>query len=202
MISSWRVSVSFRYIDMENTVERWKAVVGYDSFGDFLEVSDIGRVRTKTTTRNFLRGGKPGTIDIAGRVLKTHVGTHGYLEAHPKLGDRRPKFTVHRMVARAFVPGFVDGLTVNHINGIKTDNRAENLEWVTLARNTQLQWEDGLVDLRGNRHPNRKLHSGQVRIIRRLLKIGATNGEMATLTGVSSGLISMIQDGKRWGSVT
>ena len=42
---------------------------------------------------------------------------------------------VHRLVALAFVPGWREGLEVNHKNGDKTDNRADNLEWVTHSEN-------------------------------------------------------------------
>lgn len=44
---------------------------------------------------------------------------------------------VHRIVARLFVPGAANGLTVNHRNRVKTDNRASNLEWITLSANAQ-----------------------------------------------------------------
>lgn len=180
-------------------MERWKPVSDYKNL---LEISDRGRVRTKSTWRAFVRRGKPGQIEIRGRILQTHPHSHGYLVAHPKVGAIRPKLLVHRLVAMAFVPGYRPDLSVNHINGKKTDNRAENLEWCTRARNTQMEWEDGLVDLRADKHPGRKLHSGQVRIMRRLLGLGATCGELATLTGVSAGTVYLIRDGKRWNSIT
>jgi hypothetical protein len=118
-----------------------------------------------------------------------------------QINGKRKKFAIHRLVARAFVDGYDATLTVNHINGVKTDNRADNLEWVTLARNTAHQWEIGLVNLRGDANPQAKLTSGQVRIIRRLLRIGATAGELATLARVSDSLIDKINKGLRWSAL-
>jgi len=125
----------------------------------------------------------------------------GYLEVAQRLGGIRVRMSVHRLIGMAFVKGYADGLTINHINGIKTDNRPENLEWVSLARNTQHQWEIGLVDLRGENNPGHKLTSKQVVYIRRLLQHGIPAHTLAVIAGVSSSTISLIRDGKRWSCI-
>jgi hypothetical protein len=127
-------------------------------------------------------------------------GRHGYLEISILKDGRRIKHLVHRLIGMAFVPGYKDDLTINHINGVKTDNRPENLEWVSLARNTQLQWETGLVDLRGEKQKNHKLTSKRVVYIRALLMQGISPHTLAIVAGVDPTLIYYIRDGKRWKS--
>lgn len=73
---------------------------------------------------------------------------------------------------------------------------------MSLARNSQHQWECGLVDLRGEAHPGAKLSSKQVVYIRRLLAHGVAAHTLAVIAGVSDSTIAFIRDGKRWPGVT
>lgn len=63
----------------------------------------------------------------------------------PNAKTRYKVYSVHRLVALAFVPGFVQGLHVNHKNAVKTDNFYTNLEWVTHAQNIKHAWDMGLM---------------------------------------------------------
>lgn len=179
-------------------IEMWKPCVGFE---EFLEVSDQGAIRSLPSVRTGIRNGQPHPQRRQGKVLSPFMGRNGYLIIAPKFGEGRKKHLLHRLIARTFVAGFSEGLTVNHINGVKTDNRAENLEWVTLARNTEHQWETGLVDLRGEKHPSSKLTAEKVLILRRLISLGIPCRSLATLVDVSPATIYLIRDGKRWQSV-
>lgn len=96
------------------------------------EVSDNGKVFSLTrSVRNSY-----GWVKICqGKELKHKQERNGYLRLSLCKDGRREMVSVHRVVCRAFHGEAPDGMHVNHKNGIKTDNRAENLEWVTPSEN-------------------------------------------------------------------
>lgn len=111
--------------------EIWKGVRGYEKF---YEVSNQGRVRT--LTRTFYRcDGVPHTIK--GAIRKPTITKFGYCRIKLTNDTSYKMVFVHRLVAEAFVHNDdpEHKITVNHKNEIKTDNRAENLEWVTQKEN-------------------------------------------------------------------
>lgn len=183
---------------MDTLTEQWAKT---SLAPDHVEVSSFGRVRTLDRTTQSFRDGIPNKQTKRGKVLSPWVASHGYPTISIKVGKQRKKYLVHRLVAHAFCDGFKDGLTVNHKDGNKLNNNAHNLEWVTLARNTELQWHDGLVNLRGDNHPSKKINSNDVRLIRLLIDHGNSCNSISKLFGVSASLIYMIRDRKRWASV-
>ena len=72
---------------------------------------------------------------VRNRELKPKIDRYGY-KAVTLTKNGKPKYiTVHRIVAMTFIPNPLNKRCVNHINEIKTDNRVENLEWVTVKEN-------------------------------------------------------------------
>jgi hypothetical protein len=79
-----------------------------------------------------------------GRVIKSHLTNAGYLGCELWFKGRYKKALVHRVVAIKYIENPKGKPQVNHINGIKTDNRVSNLEWVTRSENQIHAYKTGL----------------------------------------------------------
>src|SRR3990167_2545331 len=155
--------------------EKWLLVEEYPGY----EISDRGRVR---------RAGQPD------RILRPK----GYLRVSITHEGRAARPSVHRLVADTFF-GHRPGMQVNHKNGDTTDNRVQNLEWVTSRQNQIHAIENGLYGARGEKHGRAKLTEAQVREIRRRYtgEYGQ-QGAMAREYGVSQALIAKVVRGAVW----
>jgi hypothetical protein len=99
--------------------EVWKDIEGYEGL---YQVSSMGQIRS------IYAYGKHKTIN---RIIKPYP-CHGHLRVQLNKNCKRKKYFVHVLVAKAFIPKIYEKYNVvNHKNYIKTDNRVENLEWVT-----------------------------------------------------------------------
>lgn len=118
---------------MENEI--WKDITGYECA---YQISSLGRVRS-------LRSNK---------VLKNHFGTAGYWRITLCKDGISKRFEVHRLVGKEFISNTENNPQINHKDGIKTNNKPENLEWVTLQENIDHAKENGLMDFSfgGKRH--------------------------------------------------
>lgn len=72
-----------------------------------------------------------------GRIIKQRVSTDGYLITDIQINKKNKTFKTHRLIAETFYGIPDEGLQVDHINRIKTDNRVENLRWVTIKENLE-----------------------------------------------------------------
>lgn len=128
--------------------ETWKEIKGTD--GNY-SVSNLGNVRNNGFYANVAGGGKRF---VKPRLLKAQLTANGYpfityMKSESKL--------IHRMVARAFIPNPLNKEFVNHKNGIKTDNRVENLEWCTRQENEDHAFSTGLKNSTGSKNVRAKI---------------------------------------------
>lgn len=112
--------------------EIWKPIEGTD--GKY-EVSNTGKVRSL----NYKQTGKA-------KELTPSEKAGGYLQLRVKIDGKLKTVVIHRLVAEAFVPNPDGKPEVNHINGNKKRNYADNLEWVTRSENIQHAVDSGLRD--------------------------------------------------------
>lgn len=163
--------------------ELWKPVVGYEGL---YEVSNLGRV--KSLPRKGTKGG----------VLTPSYSNSKHYAHIPLTKNGKLRTTsLHRVVALAFIPNPENKPQVNHINGDKTNNRTDNLEWVTNKENADHARETGLWKCR----PEEAIEARMAGVFQKL------NGEVIAMypsvkyaqyiTGVCNQNIFKVCQGKR-----
>lgn len=76
------------------------------------------------------------------KKLKANIDSTGYLFVNLHKNKKNYKRHIHRLVAEAFIPNPENKSDVNHKNGIRSDNRIENLEWATRSENIQHSYRE------------------------------------------------------------
>jgi len=172
--------------------EIWKPVVGYEGF---YEVSDIGCVRSVDRDVDI----KGILASLMGVTLKQHQTPPGYTVVKLCRNGSGNSFRVHRLVAAAFIPNPKNKSEVNHINGVKHDNRIENLEWATPKENSRHAHATGIKTCNGEKNSNAKLNNLKVRIIRRMCELSLwSDPEIAAMFDVTDSAIYKVRRGISW----
>lgn len=134
--------------------EEWKTLIYQQkSFPDF-EVSNIGRLRNLNS----------------GIIYQQYLNRQGYFQVCVSLGSRknRKTFRIHRAVAETFISRIKGKNTINHKDGNKKNNHADNLEWVTPQENILHAYKTRLnVPRPGTENPFAHFSEAEIRYIRK-----------------------------------
>lgn len=181
--------------DIDRSSEEWKDMPNYESR---YEVSNQGRVRSKErkveTSEGYIQ-------ERGGNVRSLFEDKGGYMRVTLQ-GDGSPEtFSVHRLVARLFVPNPDNLPIVHHKDGDTYNNNSDNLEWVSHKSNINKSVNSGEYGT-GESHHRSKLTKEDVLNIRRMYYRGEhTQKELAGEYDVTRSNISSIITGRTWTDV-
>jgi len=165
-------------------MEKWKKVVGYEGY---YSISNRGQVRRD----------KPECNTFPGRIMKQSKNERYARVTLTKNGFQK-LFSVHRLVAIAYLGKPPKGKQVNHKDTNKRNNYLSNLEYLTPKENSLHSLKNGCQPI-GSKVYNAKLTEEQVINIRKLYSQGNfSQQKLANLFNVSQVLISIIILRKRW----
>jgi hypothetical protein len=158
---------------------------------DGLIVSSLGRVYELIRIINGIKKG--------GYMCNIYTDKTGYKVLAIRRNNKNLFYKVHRLIAMGFIPNPENKPIINHINGVKGDNRVENIEWATYSENIKHAHITGLNKRIGDTHTWAKLNSSIVIKIREEYSLGGvTMKSLGIKYSVSYGTIQAIIRGKNW----
>jgi len=123
--------------------EIWKDIEGYEGC---YQISNYGNFKS-LKREYFTNGARRFTEE---KILKDRLSTDGYLRASLSLNGKIKNTTIHRLVAKTFIPNLENKPEVNHIDGNKKNNNFNNLEWVNRSEQMIHAMKNNLNNIRKN----------------------------------------------------
>ena len=171
-------------------MEIWKDI---EETEGLYQVSNLGRFKRLERDR------------FSEMILKLGKYSNGYYQFSVVIKRKRITAIAHRIVAKYFIPNPENKSQVNHKNGIKTDNRVENLEWVSHSENMKHSFrvlKNKPYDKTCEKNPNSKLKKEDVLEIRNLYKNNIiTQSEISKKYNINAPAIWKIVNNRTWKNV-
>ena len=169
---------------MDNNEEVWKDIPNWKLY----QVSNKGNVKSLNYNKTCKE-----------RILKTSL-CRGYPQVGLSVNGKTKSKRVHRLVAETFIPNPEGKPHINHINGIKTDNRVENLEWCTQKENIRHAVDTGLFSATGENNGMCKITKADAMEIKYGHQ-GMKQKDIAEIYGIHQSHVCRIRLGKLWGHI-
>lgn len=115
---------------MGKEVEIWKDISGYEAY---YQVSNLGNVKSLERIAKCNKSSKRTIIEKLLKVYQYKKHLYNYIVLS-KNGVTK-KYKLHRIIAKEFIKNDLGYPFINHIDGVRTNNKIENLEWCTHSYN-------------------------------------------------------------------